>query len=53
MSTARAVQLSSGSALPQWLEYGLPLVLAYTAVVLMLGMADRMLAFRRERDRAQ
>jgi diguanylate cyclase (GGDEF)-like protein len=53
VSTARALQLSSGSALPQWLEYGLPLVLAYTAVVLMLGMADRMLVFRRERDRAQ
>ncbi|MEO6264877.1 MAG: diguanylate cyclase [Luteimonas sp.] len=53
ISTARAVQLSSGAALPPWLEYGLPLVLAYTAVVLMLGMADRMLAFRRERDRAQ
>ncbi len=53
ISTARALQLSSGAALPPWLEYGLPLVLAYTAVVLMLGMADRMRAFRRERDRAQ
>ncbi|MDB6163189.1 MAG: hypothetical protein JWL98_621, partial [Xanthomonadaceae bacterium] len=53
VSTARAVQLSSGAALAPWLEYGLPLVLAYTAVVLMLGMADRMRAFRRERDRAQ
>jgi diguanylate cyclase (GGDEF)-like protein len=53
VSTARAVQLSSGAALPGWLEYGLPLVLAYTAVVLMLGMADRMRAFRHERDRAQ
>jgi diguanylate cyclase (GGDEF)-like protein len=52
-STARALQLSSGSALPPWLEYGLPLVLAWTAVVLMLGMADRMRAFRRERDHAQ
>ena len=53
MSTARAVQLSSGSPLPGWLEYGLPLTLAYAAVVLMLGLADRMLVFRRERDRAQ
>jgi diguanylate cyclase (GGDEF)-like protein len=52
-STARALQLSSGAPLPAWLEYGLPLVLAYTAVVLMLGMADRMRAFRRERDHAQ
>ncbi len=53
VSTARALQLSSGAALPPWLEYGLPLALAYTAVLLMLGMADRMRAFRRERDRAQ
>jgi diguanylate cyclase (GGDEF)-like protein len=52
-STARALQLSSGAPLPAWLEYGLPVVLAYTAVVLMLGMADRMRAFRRERDHAQ
>ena len=53
ISTARALQLSSGSAMPAWLEYGLPVILAYAAVVLMLGLADRMLAFRRERDRAQ
>ena len=53
MSTARALQLSSGAALAPWLEYGLPLVLALTAVVLMLGMADRMRAFRSERDLAQ
>ncbi|WP_159017489.1 sensor domain-containing diguanylate cyclase [Cognatiluteimonas profundi] len=53
VSTARAVQLSSGTALTPLLEYGLPLVLAFAAVVLMLGMANRMLAFRRERDRAQ
>jgi diguanylate cyclase (GGDEF)-like protein len=53
VSTARALQLSAGAPLKPWLEYGLPLVLAYTAVVLMLGMADRMRAFRRERDRAQ
>lgn len=53
MSTARALQLGSGSPLPGWLEYGLPLTVAYAAVVLMLGLADRMLAFRRERDRAQ
>ncbi|MEO6137390.1 MAG: diguanylate cyclase [Luteimonas sp.] len=53
MSTARALQLSSGAALAPWLEYGMPLVLAFTAVVLMLGMADRMRAFRSERDLAQ
>jgi diguanylate cyclase (GGDEF)-like protein len=53
MSTARAVQLSIGAPLSPWLEYGLPLVLAYAAVVLMLGLADRMQAFRSERDRAR
>ncbi len=53
ISTARALQLSSGAALAPWLEYGMPLVLAFTAVVLMLGMADRMRAFRSERDLAQ
>jgi hypothetical protein len=30
-----------------WVQYGLPLVLAFTAVVLALGLADRMLTFRR------
>lgn len=53
MSTARATQLSAGAPLSPWLEYGLPVTLAYSAVVLVLGLADRMLAFRRERDAAQ
>jgi diguanylate cyclase (GGDEF)-like protein len=52
-STARAVQLSLGIAVEPWLQYGLPLVLAFTAVVLALGLADRMLTFRQERDTAQ
>ena len=52
-STARAVQLSLGIAVEPWLQYGLPLVLAFTAVVLALGLADRMLTFRKERDTAQ
>ncbi len=52
-STARAVQLSMGIAVEPWLQYGLPLVLAFSAVVLALGLADRMLTFRRERDMAQ
>ena len=52
-STARAVQLSMGIPVEPWLQYGLPLVLAFTAVVLALGLADRMLTFRRERDTAQ
>ena len=53
ISTARAVQLSSGQPLSPWLEYGLPLVQAFAAVVLVLGLAYRMLTFRRERDAAQ
>ena len=53
VSTARAMQLSSGSAMTPWLEYGLPAVCAFSAVVLGLGLADRMLAFRRERDTFQ
>ena len=52
-TTARAVQLSMGITVEPWLQYGLPLVLAFTAVVLALGLADRMLTFRRERDTAQ
>lgn len=52
-STARALQLSMGIAVEPWLQYGLPLVLAFSAVVLALGLADRMLTFRRERDMAQ
>ena len=53
ISTARTVQLAIGAPLSPWLEYGLPLTLAYAAVVLMLGLADRMQAFRSERDRAR
>jgi diguanylate cyclase (GGDEF)-like protein len=53
VSTARAMQLSAGAPLEPLLEYGLPLVLAFAAVVLVLGLADRMVAFRRERDVAQ
>lgn len=53
VSTARAVQLSAGAPLAPWLEYGLPVLMAFAAVVLVLGLADRMLTFRRERDAAQ
>ncbi|RZA37038.1 MAG: diguanylate cyclase [Lysobacteraceae bacterium] len=52
-STARAVQLSMGIPVESWLQYGLPLVLAFSAVVLALGLADRMLTFRQERDTAK
>ncbi|TQM17024.1 diguanylate cyclase (GGDEF)-like protein [Pseudoxanthomonas sp. 3HH-4] len=49
----RALRFSAGERAEPWLEYGLPWVLAFTAVVLALGLADRMLTFRRERDRAK
>ncbi|MEP6908082.1 MAG: diguanylate cyclase [Pseudoxanthomonas sp.] len=52
-STARAMQLSMGIPVEPWLQYGLPLVLAFSAVVLALGLADRMLTFRQERDTAK
>ena len=49
----RAFRFSGGERPEPWLEYGLPWVLAFTAVVLALGLADRMLTFRRERDSAK
>ncbi|MEO6519703.1 MAG: diguanylate cyclase [Pseudoxanthomonas sp.] len=52
-STARALQLSMGVPIESWLQFGLPLVIAFSAVVLALGLADRMLTFRQERDTAQ
>jgi diguanylate cyclase (GGDEF)-like protein len=53
LSTARAVQLSVGAPVTPWVEYGLPVVLAFAAILLALVLADRVLAERRERDRAQ
>ncbi|MDN5780627.1 MAG: GGDEF domain-containing protein, partial [Luteimonas sp.] len=53
LSTARAVQLGTGAALTPGVEYGLPLMLAFTSIVLVLILADRMLTMRHERDRAQ
>ena len=47
-TTSRALQVSRGAQVMDWVQYGLPLVLAFTAVVLALGLADRMLTFRRE-----
>lgn len=52
-TTWRAIRLSQGALVMDWVQYGLPLVLAFTAVVLALGLADRMLTFRRERDTAK
>jgi diguanylate cyclase (GGDEF)-like protein len=53
LSTLRAVQINAGWEFWTWLEVAFPLSMAYAALVLTLGVADRMLAFRRERDRAQ
>lgn len=52
-NVVRALRFSAGERAEPWLEYGLPWVLAFTAVVLALGLADRMLTFRRERDSAK
>ncbi len=53
MSTARAVQLSAGIPLTGFIEYGFPVVLALSSILLVLILADRMLTVRRERDDAQ
>ena len=53
LSTARAVQLSAGTPLTPMIEYGLPVVLAFASILLVLVLADRMLTMRRERDSAQ
>jgi diguanylate cyclase (GGDEF)-like protein len=53
VSTARALQLGAGRPLASWLEYGLPLMQAFAAVVLVLGLAHRMRVFQRERDAAK
>ena len=51
--TWRAVQISLGMPVEDWLDYGYPFVLGYASVVMALGLADRMLTFRRERDTAK
>jgi diguanylate cyclase (GGDEF)-like protein len=53
MSTARALQLSAGVPLTGFVEYGFPIVLALSSILLVLILADRMLTMRRERDDAQ
>lgn len=49
---AKVVQLVFGLPLPTWLEYGLPASMAYAAVIITVGLADRTLQVRRERDHA-
>lgn len=49
---ARAYQVQQGLRYQTWLEFGLPLALAFGAVILTYGLAVRMLSFRHERDQA-
>ena len=49
---ARVVQLIAGLPLPGWLEYGFPGSMAWAAVIITIGLADRTLQVRHERDHA-
>lgn len=53
VATTRVLLLGAGLPLVPALEYGLPLMEAFAAVVLVLEMAHRMLTVRRERDAAK
>ena len=46
----RVVQLVSGLPLPAWLEYGFPGSMAWSAIIITVGLADSTLQVRRERD---
>ena len=48
----RVVQLIAALPQPTWLEYGFPASMAYAAIVIAVGLADRTLQARIERDRA-
>jgi diguanylate cyclase (GGDEF)-like protein len=52
LTMARVVQLIAGLPLPAWLEYGFPGSMAWAAVIITAGLADRTLQVRHERDRA-
>ncbi|TAN03726.1 MAG: diguanylate cyclase [Rhodanobacteraceae bacterium] len=52
LTMARVVQLFAGLPLPTWLEYGFPGSMAYAAVIITVGLADRTLQARHERDQA-
>jgi diguanylate cyclase (GGDEF)-like protein len=52
LTMERVVQLIAGLPLPAWLEYGFPGSMAYAAVIITVGLADRTLQVRRERDEA-
>ena len=52
LTLVRVAQLIGGWPLPAWLEYGFPASMAYAAVVITVGLADRTLQVRHERDHA-
>ncbi|HET9818664.1 MAG TPA: diguanylate cyclase, partial [Rhodanobacteraceae bacterium] len=52
LTVSRVVQLVAGWPLPAWLEYGFPASMAYAAVIITVGLADRTLQVRHERDHA-
>lgn len=52
LTLARVVQLIAGLPLPAWLEYGFPGSMAWAATIITVGLADRTLQVRRERDQA-
>lgn len=52
LTMARVVQLIAGFRLPGWLEYGFPASMAWAAVIITVGLADRTLQVRHERDQA-
>jgi diguanylate cyclase (GGDEF)-like protein len=52
LTVTRVVQLIGGFPLPAWLEYGFPGSMAWAAVIITVGLADRTLQVRHERDHA-
>jgi diguanylate cyclase (GGDEF)-like protein len=52
LTVTRVLQLILGLPLPAWLEYGFPGSMAWAAVIITVGLADRTLQARNERDQA-
>ena len=46
----RAIQLLLVVPIPPWLEYGFPFTMAFSSIIITLGLADATLHVRRERD---
>jgi diguanylate cyclase (GGDEF)-like protein len=52
LAIVRVVQLIALFPLPEWLAYGFPASMAWSAVIITVGLADRTLQVRHERDQA-